>query len=160
MKRTAWVTLVAAQVIASGAAVAQTSASSTADAKQSALRVKIGPVGAVSAGAQWRADEGIWHNSGTAAANLAPGAHVLSFKPIAGWTTPANLSVTLAAGQTNQCGTVYKSGSTNPAVALSPSQAPGPAAPTGLRMVGPAPPRSSPVAPPAPPQKLRVVSAP
>ena len=54
----------------------------------SSLGVAIEPAGAVSAGAQWRVDSGIWRNSGEVAADLAQGIHTASFSAVTGWTSP------------------------------------------------------------------------
>ena len=70
---------------------------------QPAAWVQVGfqPDNAVVAGAAWAADGGAWQASGTALA-LTNGTHVISFLPVAWWTTPASVTVTLTAGQTNR----------------------------------------------------------
>lgn len=66
-----------------------------------ALSITIQPPQAVSAGARWRADNGIWHASGDTIASLAAGRHLVSFEPTAGWMQPLSLDISVVAGQTN-----------------------------------------------------------
>lgn len=49
--------------------------------------------------AQWRIDGGAWQNSGTTAANLAPGNHTIDYAPLDGYAAPASETVTLTPGQ-------------------------------------------------------------
>jgi sugar lactone lactonase YvrE len=49
--------------------------------------------------ALWRIDGGLWHTSGTTVSNLNPGAHVLEFSTVTGWTTPPVETVVLTPGQ-------------------------------------------------------------
>lgn len=58
------------------------------------LKVTISPVGAATAGAQWRLDEGAWQNSGSGVSGLLPGDYRISFKPISGWAEPSPQYVT------------------------------------------------------------------
>jgi hypothetical protein len=39
-------------------------------------------------GAQWRVDEGEWHDSGETVSGLSAGNHIVSYKDVSGWTTP------------------------------------------------------------------------
>ncbi|MBN2210412.1 MAG: hypothetical protein JW709_03370, partial [Sedimentisphaerales bacterium] len=48
-------------------------------------------------GAQWRVDGGEWHNSGDAINQLPIGSHTVSFQDVTGWTTPADIAVTISA---------------------------------------------------------------
>ena len=64
------------------------------------LTVNLSPAGAVSAGAQWRVDGGAYRNSGDTATGLTPGSHTVSFKPVSGYTTPAERFVSVANGAT------------------------------------------------------------
>jgi hypothetical protein len=52
------------------------------------LTVIITPPGAISAGAQWQVDNGLWQDSGNAVNGLSLGEHAVSFKGIDGWTCP------------------------------------------------------------------------
>jgi hypothetical protein len=144
MKSTIWVTLLAMQLMGSWVAIAQTNATGVMATNKAALRVKLAPAAAVKAGAQWNADGGAWRNSGSVAANLVAGDHVLRFRALTNsdWLAPTNRTITLAAGRTNQCAGVYLF---NGSAAKSSKPAP----PTGLHAVGP-----------SPPQNLRVVTAP
>jgi YD repeat-containing protein len=63
--------------------------------------VTILPQRAVNASAQWRVDGNVWQNSGTVISNLNVGEHLLEFKDIAGWTTPASSAVEIVDGQAN-----------------------------------------------------------
>ena len=65
------------------------------------MQVVLHPDNAVVAGAAWAVDGGSWSASGTALA-LTNGTHIISFLPVAWWTTPANITVTLIAGETNR----------------------------------------------------------
>ena len=64
------------------------------------LTVTILPAGAVSAGAQWCVDGGAWRSSGETMSGVSVGSHVVSFKALAGWTTPGDATVNVAQGQT------------------------------------------------------------
>jgi hypothetical protein len=64
------------------------------------LQVTIEPPGAIAAGAQWQIDGGAFQDSGTTLTGLAPVGHTVSFKPVAGYTVPANQEVLIFANQT------------------------------------------------------------
>ncbi len=64
-----------------------------------ALSVTITPPEIINAGARWRVDGGIWHESGYAIAGLTTGSHTLSYKAIPGWAKPAEETVTISTGQ-------------------------------------------------------------
>lgn len=77
------------------------------------VQVTIGPPAAVSAGAQWRVDNGSWQNSGATVSGLAAGPHGVGFKTISGWLLPETqgMSVMVSAGQTTSVtGTYPQSG--------------------------------------------------
>ena len=63
------------------------------------LRVGLEPLSAVSAGAQWRLDGGVWQNSGVTLSNLAPTVHTVEFKPIDGWAEPVAETLTISEGE-------------------------------------------------------------
>ena len=70
------------------------------------LVVNLSPSGAISAGAQWQVDGTGYNGSGQVVGYLTPGSHTVSFKPISGYTTPANQIVTINANaQTTASGT-------------------------------------------------------
>ena len=71
------------------------------------LTVTINPSAAVSAGAMWAVDGGPWQSSGAIVSDLSVGQHTVSFKNIAGWSTPANQTATIASGQTAFLGCAY-----------------------------------------------------
>jgi hypothetical protein len=64
------------------------------------LRLTISPQGAIGAGAQWQVDGGAWHGSGETQTALSVGQHTVGFSNVAGWTKPANRTVTISNGQT------------------------------------------------------------
>ena len=66
-----------------------------------ALRVMIQPSTAVKAGAQWQVNGGAFFNSGAIASNLTSGAHVVSYKAVTGFITPAPQIIDITAGITN-----------------------------------------------------------
>lgn len=70
------------------------------------LVVNLSPAGAISAGAQWQVDGTGYNGSGQVVGYLTTGSHTVSFKPISGYTTPANQIVTINANaQTTASGT-------------------------------------------------------
>jgi hypothetical protein len=68
------------------------------------VRVTIEPAGARNAGAQWRLTSGpdtVWKHSGAVIHNLPAGStYTITFKPIPGWRTPADQTVTIIANAT------------------------------------------------------------
>lgn len=72
-----------------------------------ALRVTILPSAAVKAGAQWQVNGGAFFNSGALASNLTSGAHVVSYKAVAGFITPAPQIISITAGITNSITNTY-----------------------------------------------------
>ncbi|MDH4158262.1 MAG: hypothetical protein OEW00_13405, partial [candidate division Zixibacteria bacterium] len=64
------------------------------------LQVTISPPGAVTAGAQWRVDDGEWRDSDYIEAGLPVGSHTVEYKTITGWDTPSNEIVQINDGQT------------------------------------------------------------
>lgn len=59
------------------------------------LKVNISPASAVTAGAKWRVDSGVWNNSDATVSNLTVGTHTLEYKDVAGWTKPINQTVSI-----------------------------------------------------------------
>jgi hypothetical protein len=72
-----------------------------------AITATITPAGATNAGAQWQLDGGSFQNSGVMITNVAPGAHVISYLPVNGWSLPATQTVTVVAGQATNVSGVY-----------------------------------------------------
>lgn len=71
------------------------------------LQVNITPVGAVTAGAQWQVDGGGWQNSGAIVSGLTPGNHLVNFKTIPNWGTPASQTVIIASSAITFKSVVY-----------------------------------------------------
>ncbi len=76
-------------------------------ATQGSLQVTITPPGAVSAGAEWQVDAGVYQKSAATVTNLSAGAHTVSFKTVSGWTSPSNQTATLIGGQTATLAATY-----------------------------------------------------
>ncbi len=63
------------------------------------LRVFIQPSEARSAGAKWRrAGTSAWRNSGESEINIPAGTHLIEFSNTTGWSSPANMEVTVGSG--------------------------------------------------------------
>lgn len=88
-----------------------------------AIQVSILPAGAVTAGAQWQIDGGAFQNSGATVAGVAPGSYTIAFKPISGWTAPANLTITVPAGQTATASGTYTQLTGSVRVSIAPQEA-------------------------------------
>ena len=71
------------------------------------LQVTIGPVDAISAGAQWNVDGGLWQNSGDTVTGLSTDSHTVNYKSVTGWGAPINEQVTINDGQTNSISRSY-----------------------------------------------------
>ena len=74
----------------------------------SPLIVTIVPPEAAEAGGQWNVDGGPWFDSGESVIGLANGSHIISFKTVDGWGTPANQTVTIADKQATNATGLYK----------------------------------------------------
>ncbi len=61
------------------------------------------------ASAQWCVDNGSWQNSGATVSRLSVGSHTIAFSSLTGWTTPAPMTVMIAANQTMVVPATYKS---------------------------------------------------
>lgn len=64
------------------------------------LLVTIFPAAAITAGAQWRIDNGSWLKSCVRVPNIAVGSHTVSFKNLPGWTSPPPQTVTVNTART------------------------------------------------------------
>jgi len=62
------------------------------------LTVTLQPAGAISAGAQWQVDSGVYHNNGETVTGLTPGPHTVSCKTTAGYTAPAPNTIGITGG--------------------------------------------------------------
>ena len=78
------------------------------------IQVNLFPADAVSAGAQWRIDNGAWHNSGDVVDSIPVGTHNLDFKPITGWNLPSFLSINVTANETAIVPSSYSKQATPP----------------------------------------------
>jgi uncharacterized repeat protein (TIGR02543 family) len=68
------------------------------------LVVNLSPDGI---GAQWQVDGTGYNNSGYVVGYLTPGQHQVTFKSVSGYTTPANLAVSILAGQQTTTNATY-----------------------------------------------------
>ena len=93
------------------------------DAQTGLLTVTIAPSEPVAAGAQWCIDGGEWRNSGATLSGLDVGEHVLSFKSVEGWGTPAPRTVTIADGETTEVAASYTAQSAAVTVTIEPAEA-------------------------------------
>jgi hypothetical protein len=87
------------------------------------LKVTISPQGAITAGAQWNVDGLAWQASGSTVSNLILGSHLLAFRVISGWNTPAGQSVTITNGGTATPSGVYVQQTGSLKVTITPSGA-------------------------------------
>ncbi|MBI5833453.1 MAG: hypothetical protein HZB16_14235 [Armatimonadetes bacterium] len=72
------------------------------------LKITILPATAVNAGAKWSLDSvATTYPSATTVSAIAIGAHTVNFTTVAGFVTPANLSVTITAGGTTNATATY-----------------------------------------------------
>lgn len=78
------------------------------------LTVIITPPGAISAGAQWRVDNGLWQDSGSMVRRLSLGEHTVTFKAVSGWTSPQNQMVTIMPKKINTATGSYLSQTVTP----------------------------------------------
>jgi hypothetical protein len=66
------------------------------------LQVALAPPVAVADGARWQVDGGAWQTNGVTMSNLLVGVHSLSFKPVGGFKTPANQTVSISSNLITQ----------------------------------------------------------
>jgi len=71
------------------------------------LEVFIFPPEAVTAGAQWRVDDGTWRDSGASVADLMPGGHTLEFSMVDGWGRPPSQTVQIPKNHTTTIDETY-----------------------------------------------------
>jgi len=72
-----------------------------------ALKATIQPSAAVTAGALWRVDGGLWKKSGVTVTGLTVGKHSVVFSTMTGWKTPASQTISVLAGATTQATGTY-----------------------------------------------------
>lgn len=92
-------------IVAGGAA--SLIATYTSLAQTGSLMVSLAPPEAVTAGAQWRVDGGVWRNSGTTAVDVPVGIRVVSFSSVTNWIAPADQTVTVVDGETTTTNASY-----------------------------------------------------
>ena len=71
------------------------------------LQVTLNPPGAVSAGAQWQVDGGLWQTNGATVSGLAAGNHTVAFNTVSGWNSPASQSVVVYNNSTTITNATY-----------------------------------------------------
>ncbi|HEY8241366.1 MAG TPA: LamG-like jellyroll fold domain-containing protein, partial [Kiritimatiellia bacterium] len=71
------------------------------------LKINIEPTGARTNGAQWRVDGGTFNDSGATVA-LAPGDHLVTYKPINSWDEPSNETVSVQSGTLTELTRFYE----------------------------------------------------
>ena len=77
------------------------------DPSPGSVTLNLLPSGAVSFGAQWRVDGGVYHNNGDTATGLAAGPHTISFKTVPGYTAPASRSIDITSSATKTDTGIY-----------------------------------------------------
>jgi hypothetical protein len=87
------------------------------------LTVTINSDPAGIAGAMWNVDGGPWQAGGATVGGLAVGSHTVSFKPVAGWTTPENQTVAVTDGKTSSADGLYVQQTGSLSVTISPTPA-------------------------------------
>jgi hypothetical protein len=87
------------------------------------LQGNLAPPSAVSAGARWQVDGGVWQTNGAVVPNLLAGEHTVAFTNLFGWITPSNQTVTISLAQTSLVTGVYVQQFGSLEVTLSPSGA-------------------------------------
>jgi hypothetical protein len=65
------------------------------------------PAVAVAGGARWQVDGGAWETNGVTMSNLLVGGHSVSFKPVAGFKTPLNQTVSISSNLITQAVGMY-----------------------------------------------------
>ena len=71
------------------------------------LEVTLSPAEAISAGARWQVDGGVWEPSGATVSGLSIGIHTVSFNTTSGWTAPTNQPATISANQMTSLTATY-----------------------------------------------------
>lgn len=87
------------------------------------LKVTLSPAAAVSAGAQWKVDEGPYQNSGSTVNRLSVGTHTVYFKPVNGFPTPEAKTVTVSPNVVTNATGVYGPETGSLRVNITPEQA-------------------------------------
>jgi len=122
---TGWTTPASQVVSVNAGATTTTSGTYVVIPPTGAVKVTLVPAGAVSAGAQWALDGGVWRANGASVSGVSVGQHSVSFKTVSGWNTPSNQLVTISNGATTSITGTYVAVPTGGAltVTVSPSEA-------------------------------------
>ena len=83
------------------------------------LQVNLGPVGAVSSGAQWNVNGGVWNNSGDVADGIPVGPCTVGYKQVLGWATPLAEQIVIISDTTTEIFRNYTEDVVIPTVAIS-----------------------------------------
>ena len=92
-------------------------------ATSGSLQVTLVPAGAITAGAQWNVDGGVWQNSGATVTGLSPGGHDVYFNAVAGWDSPVSAPVTITVSTTTPITGTYMQQAGSLTVELAPAAA-------------------------------------
>ena len=71
------------------------------------LQMAITPDAAVSAGARWQVDSGVWQTNGSTVAGLSVGSHPVHFNTVSGWTAPIDQTLIVSNGVTTAATGLY-----------------------------------------------------
>jgi major membrane immunogen (membrane-anchored lipoprotein) len=104
-------------------AVAAAAAAQAGSTQVGSLTGLITPKTAVSAGAMWNVDIGVWQNSGTTVGGLSVGSHKVAFKAVDGWNTPAGQTIRISSGKTASATGVYVQQTGSLKVTITPAAA-------------------------------------
>ena len=72
-----------------------------------ALSISLDPVAAVTAGAQWRVNNGDWQASGAVVSNLSVGSFLVEYQTVEAWEAPDEEYVTMAEGELKELVRTY-----------------------------------------------------
>ncbi len=101
-----------------------TTATGTYVQQTGSVQVTLGPAGAVTAGAEWNVDGGVWQSSGAVVSGLPVGvSHTINYKSITGWNSPSSASVTITNNGTTSVTGTYVEQFGSVTVTLAPATA-------------------------------------
>ncbi len=87
------------------------------------LTVTLDPAEAVGAGAQWRIEDGEWHDSGVTITDLKVGTYSVAYRPIPGWDTPVGEIISIMKDHTATVAAAYVQQTGSLAVTIMPAAA-------------------------------------
>ena len=85
-------------------------ATGTYAATRGAVRVTLGPDGAVAAGARWQLSgyqPGVWRTNNESVVHVPTGAQAIAFNSVSGWVAPSNMNLTVVAGSEARTNGIY-----------------------------------------------------